>query len=181
MPDLKLAGWVPLAASALLLAVAACGHQAEQQAGDNVQVAGAVPVPVQGGAAPFTAELPLEELMAHVMQYSAEGIWKRQGVEIDAKGEHSLFPKNTEEWEEAESAALTLAEVTNTLLVPGRRVADPRWDRAVEEVRKVAREAAVAAEKQDKAAFFKAGEKLDAACDVCHERFDPRFDPRYKQ
>jgi hypothetical protein len=133
------------------------------------------------GAAPFAADLPLQELMAHVMQYSADGIWDRQGFEIDAKGEHSLFPKNVEEWEKAESAALTLAEVTNTLLVPGRRVAEPEWDRSVQRVRQIALDAAAAAEKQDKDAFFAAGEKLDAACDLCHARYDPRFDPRYKQ
>jgi hypothetical protein len=159
----------------------ACARQPEQPAGGDAQAAKVTAGKPSTGPAPFTAELPLEELMAHVMQYSADGIWKRQGLEIDARGEHSLYPKNTEQWEEAESAALTLAEVTNTLLVPGRRIDDPKWDQAVEGVRKIAREAAAAAERQDKAAFFKAGEKLDAACDVCHERFDPRFDPRYKQ
>jgi hypothetical protein len=99
---------------------------------------------------------------------------------IDAKGEHSLFPTNNEEWEKAESAALTLAEVTNTLLVPGRRVPEAEWDKAVAEVRKIAIQAAKAAEKHDKDAFFAAGEKLDAACDGCHARYDPRFDPRFQ-
>jgi hypothetical protein len=162
----------------LLLVLAACsGNEARnQQAAENTAVSQAAP-----DDAPYTAKLPLNGLMAHVMQYSAEGIWERQGTEIDATGEHSLFPKNTEDWEKAESAALTLVEVTNTLLVPGRRVREAEWDRAVEGVRKVAQEAAAAAEKQDKDAFFKAGEKLDAACDACHARYDPRFDPRYKQ
>jgi len=125
--------------------------------------------------APYFTKLPLGEFMPHVMQYAADGVWKRQGFITDKTGEHSLFPKNDEEWEQAESAARTLAEVTNVLLIPGRRVPDPAWDKAVVGVRTVALEAAEAAEKKDKDAFFKAGGDLDVACDVCHVRFDPNF------
>lgn len=159
--------WRWSAAAALLLASTACGtpRATEEQSAKSSKA----------DDAPYYAALPLQELMAHVLQYSADGIWKRQGMEIDATGEHSLFPKNDAEWEDAESAGRTLAEVTNTLLVPGRRVREPEWDRAVAGVRKVALEAAAAAEKQDQAAFFKAGERLDAACDACHVRYDPRF------
>ena len=109
------------------------------------------------------------------MQYAGDGIWKRQGYIIDAKGEHSLFPKNSEEWEEAESASLALAEMTNVLLIPGRRVPEAEWDKAVRTVRRVALQAAKAAEKQDPDAFFAAGSALDEACDVCHTRYDPKF------
>jgi hypothetical protein len=84
-------------------------------------------------------------------------------------------PKNDKDWEEAESGARTLAEVTNLLLLPGRRVAEPAWDHAVEEVRKVALQAAAAAEKKDADAFFKADGALDEACDVCHVQYDPTF------
>lgn len=165
---------LPPLAAALLLAMAACSapEAANRQAAQDEP-------PVQAAAddAPYYTELPLNELMVHVLQYSADGIWERQGFVVDAAGEHSLFPKNDEEWEKAESAALTLAEVTNTLLVPRRRVREAEWDRAVEAVRKVAIEAAKAAEKQDKQAFSSAGEKLDAACDACHVRYDPRFKP----
>lgn len=165
------------AALGLLFALAGCGGSS---ASGEKTATPAPAVKAIGGDAPFDAGLSMQELMAHVVQYSAEGIWERQGHVIDAKGEHSLFPKNDEEWEKAESAALTLAEVTNTLLAPGRRVPEPEWDRAVVEVRRIAREAARAAEKQDKDAFFAAGGKLDAACDGCHARYDPKFDPRFQ-
>ena len=125
--------------------------------------------------APYYASLPLNELMPHVMQYAGDGIWKRQGFRSDKSGVHSLFPQNDEEWEEAESAGRTLAEVTNTLLVPGRRVPEPAWDAAVVHVRTVALKAAAAAEKHDKDAFFAAGSELDQACDDCHVRYDPTF------
>jgi len=125
--------------------------------------------------APYYASLPLKELMPHVMQYAGDGIWKRQGYIVNATGEHSLFPKNDEEWEEAESGARTLAEVTNTMLVPGRRIPEADWDNAVLAVRKAALKAAGAAEKHDKEAWFAAGAELDEACDVCHVKYDPTF------
>jgi len=130
-----------------------------------------------GDSAPYYTSLPMSEFMGHVMQYAGDGIWKRQGYVIDKDGERSLFPKNDQEWEDAESASLALAEMTNVLLIPGRRIAEPAWDQAVEGVRKVALAAAAAAEKQDADAFFKAGGELDEACDACHVRYDPTFTP----
>jgi hypothetical protein len=127
--------------------------------------------------APYHTEMPLSEFMPHVMQYAGDGIWKWQGWKIDAKGEHSLFPKSDADWEQAESGARTLAEVTNLLLLPGRRVAEPEWDDAVAQVYKIALRAADAAEKHDEKAFFDAGGDLDEACDVCHVRYDPTFKP----
>ncbi|WP_404711635.1 hypothetical protein [Sphingomonas sp. MMS24-J13] len=184
-------------AVAMLLVLAACskpGGTVEQQA-QNEQAANATQaaddagpmIPAEKAAraaasgandnAPYYLKLQLKEFMPHVMQYAGDGIWKRQGFITDKTGEHSLFPKNDREWEDAESAARTLAEVTNVLLIPGRRVPDPNWDKAVLEVRKVALQAADAAERKDQDAWFKAGSDLDEACNVCHKQFDPTFKP----
>lgn len=174
---------------AILLGLAACAKPAAQDsktAQPDAQADGAAGTmsPAEKAAranaggtddAPYYLKLPLNEFMPHVMQYAGDGIWKRQGYLIDKDGEHSLFPKNDEEWEQAESAALTLAEVTNVLLIPGRRVPDPEWDKAVLKVREVALRAAAAAEKKDPKAWFEIGGELDEACDVCHVRFDPTF------
>jgi predicted small lipoprotein YifL len=161
-------------AGVMLLALAACGQSgsADKPAADKVAKTA---VAAGGDTAPYHAEMPLNEFMPHVMQYAGDGIWKRQGWRVDKTGEHSLFPKNDEEWEDAESGALTLAEVTNLLLLPGRRIAEPQWDSAVAGVRTVALKAAAAAEKKDADAFFAAGGELDEACDVCHIRYDPTF------
>ncbi len=160
-------------APAMLLALAACG-------GSGRAVPNAASAAVDA-AAPYDATLPLSEFMPHVMQYAGDGIWKRQGWIADRTGEHSLFPRNDEEWEQAESGARTLAEVTNLLLLPGRRVAGPEWDKAVLAVRKVALQAADAAEKKDADAWFAAGGALDEACDVCHVRYDPSFQAQRKR
>jgi len=172
-----------LAAVAVVLGLAACTDAggspsqtpAAKQGGVTPAELAARSAPKTGDTAPYYTELPLNEFMPHVMQYAGDGVWKRQGYVIDEKGEHSLFPKNDQEWEDAESASLALAEMTNVLLIPGRRVPEPDWDKAVLEVRKVALQAAQAAEKKDPDAFFEAGGALDEACDVCHERYDPTF------
>jgi hypothetical protein len=177
---------------ALLLVLSACGKpSATAQAGGNAsaeQIADAEDAGAmspaekaarnaagKGDTADYYTKLPLNEFMPHVMQLAGDSVWKWQGYVTDKDGEHSLFPKNDEEWETAESGALLLAEMTNVLLIPGRRVPDPEWDRAAGEVRKVALKAAAAAEKHDEEGFFAAGGELDEACDVCHMRFDPKF------
>ncbi len=119
----------------------------------------------------YYTSLPLKELMHHVIDYSAEGVWKWEGWVSDKNGQRALFPTNDEEWEQAESAALTLAEVTNVLLLPGRRVDDPRWSAAVEKVRNSALAVAKAAEDRDQDRFFHTGSGLDDACESCHLAF----------
>jgi hypothetical protein len=172
--------------AAMLLALAACskpgGTSDKAEAGNPdagqmspAEKAARAAAGKTGDDAPYDTKLPLNEFMPHVMQYAGDGIWKRQGYITDKNGERSLFPKNDQEWEDAESASLALAEMTNVLLIPGRRVPDPKWDAAVLAVRKVAMQAAAAAEKKDPDAFFEAGGALDEACDVCHVQFDPSF------
>jgi hypothetical protein len=157
------------------LALAACGPKAST---GNA----AAPTPAaasasdEGGHLPADfARLPMKEFMGHVMQFTANQFWKWQGFINDEKGERSLYPKTDEEWEEAESGALTLAEMTNVLLMPGRRIDDPRWDKAVAGVRALALQGAQAAEKHDKDGLFKVGGALDEACDDCHKQFIPNF------
>jgi len=120
-------------------------------------------------------QLPMDEFMAHVVQFSAANVWKWQGFVTDASGERDLSPKTDQDWEDAESASLTLAEVTNMLMTADRRVDDPRWDAAVAQVREVALKEAAAAEKKDYDAYFEAGGELDGACESCHVHFAPGF------
>lgn len=113
-------------------------------------------------------QLPMKEFMFHVIQYSAQNVWSKQGWITDKAGQRSLFPKNDQEWEDAESACLTLSEIITLLMQPGRRVDVPGWDASVLQVRKTALQAADAALKHDEAAFFRFGTAIDEACEGCH-------------
>lgn len=163
--------------AATLLVLSACNGAPQTDSSSAKPTPAAAASPAAGQSPPYDTSLPMPELMAHVVQYAGDGVWKWQGEVLDKSGEHSLYPKNDAEWEEAESASLSLAEITNLLLLPGRRVDTPEWDEAVAAVRKVALDAARAAERQDKRAFLAAGSALNQACDTCHKRFDPNFEP----
>jgi hypothetical protein len=154
--------------SVLLLSACAPGADADNAAaGNEAAMDEALP-------ADF-ASLPMKDFMGHVMQFSADQVWKWQGYSTDEKGEHSLFPKTEEQWLEAESAALTLAEVTNILLLPGRSVDDPQWASFTAAVRAKALEAAKTAEAKNEDAFFLAGSDLYEACKACHVKFAPNY------
>ncbi len=165
------------------LLLSACGtrHAAGNAATGTAEGNAAAPVAAAGSEEDGShlpkdfARLPMKEFMGHVMQNGGNGIWRWQGYINDKNGERSLFPKDDKDWEDAESGGLTLAELTNVLLMPGRRIDDPKWDAAVAGVRAVALKAAAAAEKHDKDAFFAAGGELDEACDDCHKQFIPNF------
>ena len=122
---------------------------------------------------PYDTSLPMKRYMADVMQHAAQDVYRRQGYVSDATGSHSLFPKNEAEWNDARNAGLVVAEMTNELLIPGRRVDEPEWYKGVAVVRAAGRQVAAAATKKDEDAFFDAAGKLDAACEVCHARYAP--------
>lgn len=128
--------------------------------------------PPSGVDAPYLVEMPMRPFMERAMQSAAENLWAWQGYVDDEKGFRSLFPKNDAEWAKAENASLLLAELTNDLLIPGRRIAEPEWDSAVLGVRKVALKAAAAAAKKSEDAYMAAALELDAACEACHLKYN---------
>lgn len=127
-------------------------------------------------SAPYDTTLPLKRFMSGVMSHAANEVWKRQGYISDDKGLRSLFPKTAAEWNEAENASLVLAETTNILLIPGRRVNEQPWSDAVAGVRLTALKLAASARKKDENAFMEAGSALNDACYACHKRYAPGVD-----
>lgn len=125
---------------------------------------------------PYHTELPMKQFMADVISHSANEIWKKQGYISDDKGVRSLFPKGDKEWKEAENAGFSLAEMTNVLLIPGRRVPEADWDKGVDDVRKAALKLAAIARKKDENAYMEAGLELNEACAGCHKRYAPGVD-----
>ncbi|MEC3951142.1 hypothetical protein [Sphingobium sp. HWE2-09] len=127
-------------------------------------------------ATPYSTQLPLKQFMRDVMSHAATEVWKRQGYISDDKGVRSLFPKNDAEWKDAENAALTLSELTNILLIPGRRVDEKPWTDGVVAVRTTALKLATLARKKDEEGYMVAGSELNEACYACHKRYAPGVD-----
>src|SRR5690554_4023834 len=93
----------------------------------------------------YYTDRSMHDFMNNVMQPAAEGVWDRTGYLTDERGFRSLFPKNDEEWQKARTASLLVAELSNILSIPGRRVAERDWDAAVKGVRMTSLAAADAA------------------------------------
>lgn len=126
-------------------------------------------------AAPVTAfntDLPMDELMGHVIDPAAWTYWHGSGVEITAKGEKDLSPTTEEGWEELENGAATLIEAGNILQMEGRvRAPEADWDRYAQLLTTRAIAAKAAAEKHDKQGVFDEGGRVYEVCTACHKQF----------
>lgn len=120
--------------------------------------------------------LPFKEFMGHVMQRNAEQLWAWSAEVVDAQGEHNGKPTHDAGWENAESDALTIVELTHVLETPAYRLPSPGWPGFVRRARVAAAASAKAAEARDYAALQKAADDLNAACVACHLRFAPELE-----
>jgi hypothetical protein len=123
-------------------------------------------------AGDYRTAIPMKELMAHVIDNAADGVWLNQGWILFYTHTEELFPTTDEGWMRTSNAAVTLAEASNLLLLPGRPPDDhPRWVEASHQLYDAAMRAHEAAEVRDKEAFFKAGSDIYEACTSCHSRY----------
>ncbi len=162
-----------MVAAALIVQVSACG--ARGTARDN-----AVEPTGPNTVAP-KSELSLRDYMVHVLQHNALELWDWTSHEIDETGHKVTAPQDEQEWEEAESAALTVVELLTPLYSMSVGRDDAAWSAGLEKVRAAANEAAAAALAQDYEAFVTASDKVDMACVSCHYVFAPQIeDPALK-
>jgi hypothetical protein len=150
-----------LACAAVALAVAACSPQAPQTP--------------KAPEARFDTGYPVQEMMAHAMEPAADRFWGGSGAVIDADGVHERRPTTPEAWKTLEDGAITTVELANALMLPGR-VREPAadWNRYAVALIAVAKDAQVAAERQDDdQTLLEIGGRLYDACLACHEQFAP--------
>lgn len=122
--------------------------------------------------AAYNTDLPMNELMGHVVDPASFAYWRGAGTEVTEAGERDLSPTTPEGWKVVEDGAATLIEAGNAMLIPGRPrepVAD--WNRYTQAMIKQAIVAKAAAERQDKEAVFEEGAKLYQTCVACHAQF----------
>ncbi|MFM1897422.1 MAG: hypothetical protein RLZZ385_2496 [Pseudomonadota bacterium] len=129
--------------------------------------------------ASFNTTLTMAELMAHVVDPAADGLWLHAGWISDAEGYRELYPQTDEEWMAAENAGATLIEVGNILALPGRAVDNDAWLVYAEGISAAGLEAMQAAEAKDKERFFQAGAELYNVCRACHQAYNPDILSRF--
>lgn len=145
-------------AVALLLPLAACSPSK--------------PAAPPAAQAKYNTNLPMAELMAHVINPASFLYWNGSGTEITEKGERDLSPTTEAGWETLENGAAILIESGNLLQMPGRAqapVAD--WNRYAQDLTNRAIIAKAAAEKHDKEAVFQEGGRVYEVCVACHKQY----------
>jgi hypothetical protein len=161
-----------LAAAVLFMLLASACGEASAPAENNAPEA----------SGPYATTLSMSELMAHVVDYQADGVWLNQGWRIDESGEHELFPTTDAGWLAAENSAASVAEAANVLMMPGRAADDGDWINFSRQLHDASITAMKAAEARDKQAFFDAGGAMYVACRSCHQKYilgeDPTNFPR---
>lgn len=151
---------------------------------------------VKPDAQGFIPQFSILEIMEAIVMPSAQTLWDSVAVDVTEKGTVEKGPATDEDWEKLRWTAVTLAESTNLLVVPGRRVAPPGTksenpDSELEPeqmqaliaknrpafvahahvLHEAAMEALRAIDARKLDAISEAGGTIDAACEGCHLQF----------
>lgn len=121
--------------------------------------------------APYNVEMPMKEVMGHVIDPAADMIWTASGYEITEAGERDLSPTTEEGWLAVENGATIVAESANLLMLPGRKVDDEAWMQFAEGMATEAMKAKAAAQEKNRDRLFEAGASLYQACVACHDKY----------
>ena len=134
--------------------------------------------------------------MNSVIDPNVDVVWNAVKTDIDHGKPIEHAPANDEEWAAVRHSALTVAEGTNLLMMPGRAVAPPGagslapgieltpdqvralidqspsgWNQFARALQDSLQPALAAIDKKDPQALFEAGDKIDEVCESCHQVF----------
>lgn len=154
--------------------------------------------PPATGASPFKPTAGIQDIMAGMIEPSAEFVWGSVSSTVTAEGVEDKQPRTEEEWHEVRRHAIILTESANLLLIEGRPVAREgrqlddhgtpgnltleqveqaiATDRASfvgfsQALHNVGASLVKAADEKDVQAIMTAGETLDEVCERCHLKF----------
>ena len=170
----------------------------------------APPAAPPAAEAAFPPEATVRDLMAGLIDTSADAVWLSVTTTVTDKGVVDTRPKDDEEWAQVRYGALRLVESANMLLTPGRRMARPgeksiapgieeepaailamvendrpAWNQRVKAFHDASMLAVRAAESKDPGKILEVGETLEHACEGCHRHFwypnEPKLPPVSKK
>lgn len=108
-----------VATLALLVSTSACTEQAEVAATPAANKSTVV------AESNFRPRATLQEIMLSVIDPNIDPIWNSISTVSTAEGVEEIRPQTDEEWATLRNHAITLREVANLLVIPGRKVAHP--------------------------------------------------------
>lgn len=122
---------------------------------------------------PFDTTTSMKDLMANLVDPTADGVWEQFGT-IDTKdGSFEKAPATDDDWNEVKAKAMTLVEVGNLLMLPARSGGNDEWVRKAQALITQSQRAIKAAADHDKEASFNIGADIYETCVSCHKQFDP--------
>jgi hypothetical protein len=113
----------------------------------------------------------LQELMAHVVDPAADVYWGAVGVIVDKDGVHEMYPTTDEEWEAVSSAAFTIAESGNLMMLEGRAIDQGAYVTMAQQLVEVGLRALEAADARNLDAVFDMGAEVYYVCTNCHAAY----------
>ena len=108
------------------------------------------------------------DLMAGMIDASADALWDAVGTIWDENGENYWEPETDEEWLAVTGAAMTLIESGNLLMLGNRARATDQWYAYSQDMIDAAAVALEAAQARDADRIFDSGEVVYNACNNCH-------------
>ena len=188
----------------VLLGVAVCAGNAlvaAQGSRDKAPARQTTAASSRGAASGPVLVGSIKEIMDGIVDPTADVLFDAVSYDVTAAGVVEKVPKTTEDWMEIRRHALLLAEVTNLLKMPGRRVApekptlqreneppgpedlkpeeiqalidaDPAaFRRLAQGLTDAATSALQAADAKDVDRLFASGDEIDRACENCHVKY----------
>lgn len=132
---------------------------------------GAAGCATQAEGPPFKPVANVDQVMDAVITPAAETYWGSVSTIVDKDGITENFPKTDEEWEAVWSAAMTIAESGNLLMMPSRATDDGDWMKFAAQLVDVGVEAAQAAEAKNPELVLEKGEAVYNVCTGCHMQY----------
>jgi hypothetical protein len=126
---------------------------------------------VQSTSTPYHLTLNVKQLMAWVIEPSADVLWDSVGTVITAEGREEHLPQTDEEWQNVRNHAAMIAESGNLLMMEGRAFDGDRWMKDARGMIDAAKTAIAAAEAKDVQGLFDAGGAVYESCTACHATY----------
>ena len=129
---------------------------------------------------PFKPVATVQEIMESLVAHMAEDVFASVQTIISEKGVEEIAPKNDEEWQEVQFAAMGLAETGNLLMFESRARDKEEWIQLSQQLIDKSISAAKAAEAKNAEQLFDAGGQLYEVCRNCHMKYVPQDPPLTK-
>ena len=122
---------------------------------------------------PFDTTTSVKDLMANLVDPTADIVWDSVGTISTAEGTFEKAPATNDEWDDVKAGAMTLVEIGNLLMLPARSGNNDEWIQRAKDLITQSQRAIKAAEAHDKEGVFNIGADIYETCVNCHKRFDP--------